>query len=204
MESASDITLVQWTTKQEAHCFSYGSITNRPPAPAVRDFFAKKGYVATVRGYILSSEVVFLDSEIDPVPMLEDVEDLPGVSRALLHFIHRTSEKLDRNKIERWTDERGSSPGRAIIEVGRLEDGSLYEFGTMLLRYDEKHTAAPAVEAFFRERGYGTPAVKNYVSGYYVIDLGNCVDRAPMLEGLRAIPDLEDVLLNQLHPVFEL
>ena len=27
VESVSDIPLMQWTTKQEAHCFSYGSIT---------------------------------------------------------------------------------------------------------------------------------------------------------------------------------
>ena len=154
---------------------------------------------------------MFLDSEVDLYPMLEDVEDLPGVARVLLHFIRSTIEMLDSRVDEPvlWDDEGPPPNPRAILEVGRLEDGSLYEFGTILLRYDETHTAAPAVEAFFRERGYNTPAVKDFLpifpkGGYVVIDLGNCVDPAPMLEGLRAIPDLEDALLNRLHPVFEL
>ena len=54
-------------------------LTNRPPAPAVRDFFAKKGYTTMVRGYNSSFKVVSIDSDVDPYPMLEDLRDLPGI-----------------------------------------------------------------------------------------------------------------------------
>lgn len=179
-------------------------LTNRPPAPAVRDFFAKKGYTATVRGYIESTEVVFLDSEVDLYPMREDVEDLPGVTHALLHFLHRTTELLEPKADVIVVNGRSSPEKHAIIEVGRLGDGYLYEFGTILIRYDKYHTGAQEVNDFFSQRYY-TPTITDYLprTGYYILYIGNCVDTAPMLEPLRAIPGPEDVLLNRLHPSFD-
>lgn len=183
-------------------------LTNRPPAAAVRDFFAEKGYTATVSGYIGSHEIVSIDSDVDLYLMLDDLRDLPGVADARLHFIHKTSELLSDldgvvDEVIVVDDEESISISSAIIEVGMLEDGSLYEFGTVLVRHDDQYTAAAAVDAFFQERGY-VPTVTDFVFGYTVIHVGDRVDTAPMLESLRAIPGVEDALLNQLHPIFEI
>ncbi|MCY3550926.1 MAG: hypothetical protein OXH39_10755 [Candidatus Poribacteria bacterium] len=187
-------------------------LMDRPPAAAVRDFFAKKGYTSTVRGYILGYEVVYLDSDVDTLPMIDDLMDLPGVEQVYLHFMSKTSELLSAlsgvdDEIIVWDDdELPELPfvNNAIIEVGVLEDGSLYEFGTMIVRHDEQYTAATAVNAFFQERGY-TPKFTELNSKYraILIHVGDCVDTAPMVESLRAIPGVEDVLLNRLHTRLE-
>lgn len=184
-------------------------LTDRPPAAAVRDFFAKKGYTSTVRGYLGAYEVVYLDSDVDTLPMLDDLMDLPGVDHVLFHFMSKTSELLSAlsgvdDEIFVWDDDELPSVNRAIIEVGVLEDGSLYEFGTVIVRHDEQYTAATAVNAFFQERGY-TPRFTELDFKYraILIHVGDCVDTAPMVESLRAIPGVEDVLLNRLHTPLE-
>ena len=181
-------------------------LTNRPPADAVRDFFAKKGYTATVVGYTPSYEVVFIDGELDMYSIWDDLNGLPGVADPSLHFLHRMSEMLD-TKAEYTVLNGDSSPGKhAIIEVGMLEDGTLYEFGTILIQYaDKHHTGAQEVNDFFTQRYY-TPTITAYLAstGHYVMYIGNCFDPAPVIEPLSAISGVKHVGLNKMCPTFSL
>lgn len=87
-----------------------------------------------------------------------------------------------------------------------LEDGTLYELGTILIQYaDKSHLGAQEVNDFFSQRYY-TPTITDYLArtGHYVMYIGNCVDPAPMIEPLRAIPGVKHVGLNKICPVFSL
>ena len=98
------------------------------------------------------------------------------------------------------------SVDRAIVEVGRREDGALYEFGVVLIQYDKTITTDPtpvtAVNNFFLRKGY-TPKTIDSFSDFVVIDVGDCVDTAPMLGDIEAIPGVISAQLNRLYSTLE-
>lgn len=189
-------------------------LTDDVPLEAVNDFFVKKGYTPKVVGSFLGYEVVDIGKDVDPKPMLRKLRSVPGIQQADLHGLVSTSTWL-----ERLTEPLGAGYvdelpviEPAIIEVGRLEDGSLYEFGMVLVQYDEftfkqrsstiDNTLMEAVNNFFVSKGY-VPKVTELIAGFIVIHIGECVDTAPMLEELGTIPSVVSARLNILHTVLE-
>ena len=187
-------------------------LTDDVPLAAVNDFFLKRGYTPKVKGSVGSHEYVSIGDDVEIYPMLKDLRNTPGVADVRLHFFLTTSTLLLESAPDYvegiiWDDEDWDWPSvsRAILEVGVLEDGTLYEFGVVLVKYDEGDTAsvAPAiVSSFFTRKGY-FPRIINSVYDFKVMHVGDCVDIAPMLETLRAIPGVADVRLNQLHSILE-
>ncbi len=186
-------------------------MTDDIPFSPVNDFFVKEGYTPRVKGFVLDAEVISLGSDVDTYPMLKDLRNIPGVAGAYPHIFYKTSVLLYLSTLDyepEPSDEDVPSVSRAIIEVGMLEDGSLYELGVILVKYDEMHTAntnpAEAVDTFFLKKGY-TPRTMDSVSGYgyKVMHVGDCVDTAPILKELKAIPGVADARLNQLHTILD-
>ena len=184
-------------------------LTDGVPSDAVNAFFVKSGYTPKVKGLIIDYEVISFDSDIDPYPMLKKLRNIPGVIETDLHVFHKTSELLYASSLD-YIEEEGDrdvpSGRRAIVDVGRTEDGSLYEFGVVLIQYDWMHTTDPtpvkAVNAFFVGKGY-TPKILNSFSDFVVIEIGECVDTAPMLKTIEAIPGVIRARLNLLHTTLE-
>jgi hypothetical protein len=87
-----------------------------------------------------------------------------------------------------------------------MKDGSLYEFGVVLIQYDKMSTTVPtpvkAVNNFFVRKGY-TPKIIDSFSDFVVIDVGHCVDTAPMLGDIMAIPGVVSARLNLLYSTLE-
>ncbi|MDE0317791.1 MAG: hypothetical protein OXM61_23170 [Candidatus Poribacteria bacterium] len=111
-----------------------------------------------------------------------------------------------------------------LVEVGTTEDGLLYELGTVIVRYNKEvelslynvsnsPTVAAVVDFFIGKRYEPTVKETLYpidynLSGhndtfyfFQLIEVGECVDTAPMLAELRAIaiPGVSDVYLNVLQ-----
>ncbi len=184
-------------------------LTDGVPSDAVNAFFVNKGYTPKVEGLIIDYEVISFDSDVDPYPMLKKIINIPGVVEIDLHVFHKTSDLLYASSldyIEAEADRDVPSGRRAIVDVGRMEDGSLYEFGVVLIQYDWMHTTNPtpvkAVNAFFVSKGY-TPKTLNSFSNFVVIEIGECVDTAPMLKDIAAIPGVISARLNLLHTTLE-
>ena len=184
-------------------------LTDGVPSDAVNAFFLENGYTPKVIGLIIDYEVISFDSDVDPYPMLKKIIDIPGVMEIDLHVFHKTSELLYASSldyIEEEADRDMPSGRRAIVDVGRMKDGSLYEFGVVLIQYDWMHTTDPtpvkAVNAFFVSKGY-TPKILNSFSDFVVIEIGECIDTAPMLKDIEAIPGVISARLNLLHTTLE-
>lgn len=204
------VVLVQYDplTQQET------DFTDDVPLAAVNAFFVKRGYTPKVIGFFIGYEVVSFGSDIDPYPMLEDLRDIPGVAAADLHVFHKTSTLL---YIRSLGDEVQPTDGgkdwhwplvsrRATIEVGMQADGSLYEFGVVVIQYNKLiktgTTPAKTVNNFFVKKGY-TPKTVDSFSDFLVVDIGDCVDTAPMLGDIAAIPGVTSARLNLLHTTLE-
>ncbi|MCG9132081.1 hypothetical protein J5I95_10405 [Candidatus Poribacteria bacterium] len=184
-------------------------LTDGIPSAAVNDFFIKRGYTPKVKGLIIDYEVISFSSDVDPYPMLEKIRNIPGVVEIDLHVFHKTSEllfaaSLDYSEAEEHSDV--PSVGRAIVEVGRMKDGALYELGVVLIQYDEMRateaTATKAVNNFLVRKGYA-PKTINSFSDFVVIDVGKSVDTTPMLRDIEAIPGVISARLNLLHTTLE-
>ena len=103
--------------------------------------------------------------------------------------------------------------GRATtVKVGRTENGFLYEFGVVAVRYDEAtqqetdltdRVPSDAVNDFFVKRGY-TPKVKGLIIDYEVISFSSDIDPYPMLEQIRNIPGVVEIDLHVFHKTSEL
>lgn len=184
-------------------------LTDDVPLTAVNEFFVKEGYTPKVKGFFIDYEVVAFSSDVDSYPMIKKIRNIPGVVEVDLHVFHKTSELLYVSSLD-YIEEEGEgdrpSVGRAIVEVGRMEDGSLYEFGVVLVQYDEISTTVPVlakrVNNFFIGKGY-TPKTVNSFSNFVVIDVGDCVDTAQMLGDIEAIPGVISARLNLLHTTLE-
>ena len=185
-------------------------LTDGVPSAAVREYFVKRGYTPKVEGYVIDYEVISFGSDVDPYPMLKELRNVLGVVETDLHVFHKTSELLYASTLdyiieEGWNRER-PSVGRAIVEVGMMKDGSLYEFGVVLVQYDEMRTTNPTpvevVNNFFLRKGH-TPKIIDSFSDFVIIDVGECVDTAPMLGDIEAIPGVISARLNMLYPTLE-
>ena len=55
---------------------------------------------------------------------------------------------------------------------------------------------------FLLDKGY-TPKTLNSFSDFVVIEIGECVDTAPMLKDIEAIPGVISARLNLLHTTLE-
>ena len=187
------------------------------PLAAVNDFLIDKGYTPKVIGSYLGAEVIYIGDNVDPYPMLKKLERISGVRRAHLHLLTPTSVLFDISIFEEVTDGPSEKPKpttkRAIVEVGKLEDGSLYQLGVVLVQYDEapfdgmdgerKYAALwERVNDFFLNKGY-TPKDMGPIYGVAVIHVGECIDTAPMLEELKTIPGVIDVRLEILYNTLE-
>ena len=76
----------------------------------------------------------------------------------------------------------------------------------VLIQYDKTNSTGSAslkaVHNFFTHKGY-TPKIIDSFSDFVVIDVGECVDTAPMLEDIEAIPGVISARLNQLYLTLE-
>ena len=182
-------------------------LTDDVPSAAVNAFFVESGYTPKVEGLIIDYEVISFDRDVDPYPMLKKLGNIPGVMETDLHVFHKTSELLYASSFD-YIEEDSNMPSgrRAIVDVGRIEDGSLYEFGVVLIQYDWMHTTGTtplkAVNNYFIRKGY-TPKTLNSFSDFVVIEIGACVDTAPMLRDIEAIPGVISARLNLLHTTLE-
>lgn len=100
----------------------------------------------------------------------------------------------------------------ATVKIGRAENGMLYEFGVVAVRYDpstQQETnltdgvPSAAVNEFFVKRGY-TPKVKGHIIDYEVISFSSDVDPYPMLEKIKNIPGVVEIDLHVFHKTSEL
>ena len=185
-------------------------LTDGVPSAAVSEFFVKRGYTPRVEGFIIDYEVISFGSDLDPYSMLKKLRNIPGVVETDLHVFHKTSELLYASTLDYYIEEGWNrdvpSVDRAIVEVGMMKDGSLYEFGVVLIQYDKMSTTVPtpvkAVNNFFVRKGY-TPKIIDSFSDFVVIDVGHCVDTAPMLGDIMAIPGVVSARLNLLYSTLE-
>ena len=194
------------------------NLTDDVPLAAVNDFLIDKGYMPEVIGSYFGTEVIYIGDNVDPYPMLKKLERISGVRRAHPNMFNSTSVLFDISILEELTDGPSEKPKptttRAIVEVGKLEDGSLYELGVVLVQYDEAAlesingareyvTPSKRVNDFFVSKGY-TPKDMGSIYGVAVIHVGECVDTAPMLEELKTIPGVIDARLEILYTTFEI
>lgn len=90
-------------------------------------------------------------------------------------------------------------------EVGKTSDGILYEFGSVLVLYHRliflrsdpnlRSTAPKTVYDFLVSKGY-EPKIEYMHARLEILRVGECVDTAPMLEALKALPGVAEVHLN--------
>ena len=184
-------------------------LTDGVPSAAVNDFFLKRGYTPKVKGLIIDYEVIAFGTNVDPYPMLEKIRNIPGVVEIDLHVFHKTSELLYASSLD-YIEEEGNSDvpsvGPAIVDVGRMKDGTLYELGVVLIQYDEmratRTTTTKAVNNFLVRKGYA-PKTINSFSDFVVIDVGERVDTAPILRDIETLPGVISARLNLLHTTLE-
>ncbi len=200
-----------------------------PAETAVDNFFIHRGYTPKVIDFPMyhSFEVIHIGEGVDTLPFLKKLESIPGVKWANKNRYNTTFDLLSVNYeiLEVLVDDDPKEPPppkkAGLVEVGTTEDGLLYELGTVLVRYNKEVEVPPdnesdfpvvaAVGDFFIRKGYA-PTVKDtlypwhaypwtnpYYYYYELIEVGECVDTAPMLEELRVIPGISDVYLNVLH-----
>ena len=109
----------------------------------VNDFFLAKGYTPKVIGSFWSRrlEVVDIGKDVSPIPLLKELNGISHIKDADLNFFHRTSTLLF---TDHFLDEavpdalrKTSKPRKGFIEVGN-RNGLLYEFGVVLVQYEEK------------------------------------------------------------------
>ena len=187
------------------------SDANNALTDPVNNFFVKQGYTPKVSGVLFSDwQVVYLDENTDTTPMLKGLNRVVGVEDAELYLVFRASDLiLSRLYLEaEIEDDKGETVPKALIEVGKTSDGSLYELGSVLVQYHKdivplsdpsmpSGTSSPKkdVHDFFVSKGY-KPENKFLHTKLEVVYVGECVDTALMLEDLRSLPTVADAQLN--------
>lgn len=177
---------------------------------AVNDFLIKRGYTPRVKG--LTSryrELIDIGEGIDPLPLLEKIESIEGVDGAAQNWLVSTSESMEVH-MPTYEPEEEVVPlhKKGLIEIGRTEDGDLYKLGRAIVEYDEAvlrrrtlvTAPVPAVYDFFINKGY-TPRLVIGNSRSAVIEIGECIDIAPMLDELKSIPGVADAELDIVFPL---
>ena len=182
------------------------------PAPAVNDFFVKKGFTPTVVGMHSLNEVIYIGKDVNAKPMLEDLARLPGVIAADLPALYSTSNLIIASQVvdPEGGSRRKASTSAALIEVGKMKDGTLYDLGSILVRYQKSivtvpgtalsadHVSLRAVETFFSDRGYSIKR-KNLHVRIEIIYIDVCADIESMLEELKEVPGVTDARLDIIY-----
>ena len=189
------------------------------PAPAVNDFFAKKGFTPKVVGMLQLNEVIYIGKDVNAKPMLEDLARLPGVIAADLVPLYSTSNLIIEAQVVTPEGGGGSrrkaSTSAALIEVGKMKDGTLYDLGSILVRYQKSIVTVPgtalsadrvslrAVKTFFSDRGYNIKR-RNLHERVEIIYIDVCADLESMLEELKEVPGVTDARLDIIYTFAEL
>ena len=178
----------------------------------VKRFFIQRGYKPEVRGILFDKHVIYIGEDIDTTPMLKDLKRVKGVEKADIFMVFTLSHLVLSHLYfgAEVDDTEPETMPRALVEVGKTGDGSLYELGSVLVAYQNSifdlpdpsipfDTVSPSlVRYFFLSKGY-EPQVKVLHVRLQIVRLDECVDTAPMLEELRALPGVADVHLNTFH-----
>ena len=164
------------------------------PITTVNDFLVSKGYTPTVRGILNRIEVIDIGKNIDTLPLLEELQTVRGVVTAELNFLHQYADWL--TGMSRSVKE---SELITANKVGKMVNGQLFEFGLLLVTFEEKHLemrSAPAVAVlqFLSDKGY-----KPIVRETWSIDIGENINPLPLIVELRAITGVSNVELNALY-----
>ena len=201
------------------------SITDIPVA-AVKNVFVKKGYSPKVVGRASDFQIITIGKDTDPSPLVKEVKTVPGVNSAELNYLISTAELLAPVSDDLPTTGTVTPAfWTKRIEVFKTEDGVLYEPGVVLVQYDatitlgsESTTRVPistvynypvkgvpvaAVNNFLISKGY-MPEVRGTLPRIEVIEIGKCVDPAPLLEELKEILGVVDARLNKFRSFIEI
>ena len=178
------------------------------PITTVNDFLVSKGYTPKVRGIFPGLFIVIdIGKNIDPLPLLEELQTVPGVTSAELNYLSAYASGLQWSGMPRPPFAWEEIPPN---KVGKMINGQLFELGVLLVHYDELTSLLPtdmappvvAVLKSLSDKGY-EPIVKGVISSgrarVQVIDLGENLDPSPLLKELRTIPGVRGVGLNTLH-----
>ena len=179
------------------------------PITTVNDFLVSKGYTPKVRGIFPGRFIVIdIGKNIDPLPLLGELQTVPGVTSVQLNSLFEYARVLW------WDTDPWTRVGKLITanKVGKMINGQLFELGVLLVRYDEPISLLPidmappvvAVLKSLSDKGY-EPTVTDVIhsSRVHVIDLGENLDPSPLLKELRTIPGVRGVRLNTLHDLLD-
>ena len=188
--------------------------TTDTPIAAVNEFFTNKGYTPKVTEVVpgYRTEVVQVDDDVDPLPLLGALRAIPGVTTAELATLHGIFE------IATWElREMPSIRNPEFIQIrpvkaGKTEDGRLHRLGAVVVQYDYRTffeaidttvTPITVVNEFLISKGY-TPRTIDMFFRFHVevIDIGEDIDPSPMLKELKALPGVVDAQRNILYDIF--
>lgn len=186
---------------------------NTTPEPSVHNFLVKKGYMPRVLGVLPFHEIIYIGEDIDTAPMLADLRRVSGVIDAGLLPLYKVSNMI----LSSGPDPEGGvkvngnrQVSVALIEVGKMSNGLLYELGSVIVRYHNRVQEVPgaavpadrasskAVSEFFTERGYNPE--KRLIQPYVeVVHIDPCADIASLLDELKTVPGVADAQLDIIH-----
>lgn len=187
------------------------SHTNSVLSVPVNNFFTKRGYAPKVLDVLFSDyQVIHFGEDVDTAPMLRDLNRVAGVKDADLYPLFRMSDLILfrlYTGVEIEDGEEDIMP-KALIEVGKADDGSLYELGSVLIQYHNSiippfdpsvspNFSSPKedVHDFLIDKGYESKGDILHVR-LEIIYIGECVDAMPILEDLRSLSVVADAHLN--------
>ena len=176
----------------------------------MNDFLVSKGYTPKVRGILPERliEVIDIDKNMDTLPLLEELQTVPGVVSVAANSLNEYADWLG------WTGIPSVKDGPRLItanKVGKMEDGRLFELGVLLVSYEEtvplEMGSAPvaAVLQSLSDKGY-KPIVKDVLHSAraQVIDIDKNINPLPLFTELRTITGVSHVELNTLYEVADI
>ncbi len=176
------------------------------PIKTVNDFLVSKGYTPKVRGILPGRliEVIDIDKNMDTLPLLRELQTVPGVVSAEANFLTEHADLVGWNGMPRVKPD-GPRPITAN-KVGKMENGLLFELGVLLVTYEETVPFEPgsasiaAVLQSLSDKGY-KPIVKDvlHVARVQVIDIDENINPLPLFRELIAITGVSNVGLNILY-----
>ena len=177
------------------------------PITAVNDFLVSKGYTPKVRGRSSAKlvEVVDIDKNVDPLPLLEELQTVPGVVSAELNDLNEYTALLMKDNLPRVAGESEIRP-LTPNKVGKMEDRWLFELGVLLVTYDMTtplvSPGAPVVAVFqlLSDKGY-KPIEKDVFlpAKMQVVDIGENINPLLLFEELKTVTGVIGVQLNILY-----
>ena len=177
------------------------------PITAVNDFLVSKGYTPKVRGRSSAKlvEVIDIDKNVDPLPLLEELQTVPGVVSAELNDLNEYTALLMKDNLPGVAEESEIRP-LTPNKVGKMEDRWLFELGVLLVTYDRTTPFIPpgtpvaAVFQLLSDKGY-KPIEKDVFLpiSMQVIDIGENINPLSLFEELKTITGVIGVQLNILY-----